>query len=295
MSEDVGIIGGGPAGITAAIQLSRMGHSPIIFEGGRLGGLLNNANLVENYPGFPEGITGREMVGIFKTQLARFNVQVMDDTVSKVIPEDDRITLRTKSGDHSFKCVVVATGTSPLRLRLPGERELLGSKLFYEVSDLEDTPVEGQDIFIVGGGDAAFDYALNLEGKGANITIAFRSLAPTCIGLLHSRAMDKSRIHIIPTTTVTCFEPQGNRIVNKVICKDEVMDIDSDITLVAIGRTPNTEILPDGALRSDGRIPGLHLAGDVRRGDFRQVGIAVGDGLLAAMTVDGFLRGGDQR
>jgi thioredoxin reductase (NADPH) len=126
------IIGAGPAGIAASIYLKRAGLEPIFIEKGEIGGLLINANLVENYPGFPEGIRGRDLVEVFKKQLSRLGIKVTKGQVSKVIPKDGHFYITVEGNEIESHSLIVASGTEPKALDIPAESDLLGRKLFYE-------------------------------------------------------------------------------------------------------------------------------------------------------------------
>jgi thioredoxin reductase (NADPH) len=183
--------------------------------------------------------------------------------------------------------VIIATGTIPKEIRIDGMDKYIGYRIFYEIKDV---PAPGKDnrFEIIGSGDAAFDYALNLSRNDCAVDILMRSGGPKCIPLLEDRARKKDNINLVPR-----IEPKSVREENgalKLECESDGlrMDVTADYVLVACGRAPNLEIM---GRWTNADIPGLFLAGDVARGDFRQAGIAVGDGILAAMSAAEFLRG----
>lgn len=274
MMYDVCIIGAGPAGISSAVYLKRAGFNIAVFEQNKIGGLLLNANLVENYPGFPKGITGKNLVKRFKQQLDAWKIVVRYSKVNKVSAQNRRFTLKTDNELFSSRTVIAATGTRPSKSGIAGEDTLIGSRVFYEITRMPRS-LKDKKVAIIGGGDAAFDYALNLSGQGAVVDLFFRSSGPRCIYLLSKRAEEDELISVHPKTQVIGFEGKKDGITVK--CSDT--ETNYDLALVAVGREPNNDFFPDTKV-------GIYYAGDVRRKVFRQVGIAVGDGLLAAMSVE---------
>ncbi|MEE9150997.1 MAG: NAD(P)/FAD-dependent oxidoreductase [Thermoplasmata archaeon] len=295
------IIGAGPAGIAAAIYLKRAGFEPMVFEKCDVGGLLKNANLVENYPGFPDGIGGKVLVQLFKEQLFRLGVEIKNIEVKNVSSESGYFTLATDEREMISRALIVATGTIPKSMEMEGQSHLFGKKLFYEIKDIP--PPSREDTFmVIGGGDTAFDYALNLSGDGARVDIIFRGEIPKCLSLLEERVRKSPNIHIHPKTVPLAVDEAGERITIKCISDEKEIKLTSDYALIAVGRSPNLELLPKESrktltIKENGgtNIPGLFLAGDVRRGLFRQTGIAVGDGILCAMSALNFLRGDDEK
>jgi thioredoxin reductase (NADPH) len=294
--SDIAVIGAGPAGIAASIYLKRAGFEPFVFEKRDIGGLLLNANLVENYPGFPEGISGKGLVRQFKEQLSRLEVEVNNTEVITLTIEDGLFKLKTDKGEHTSRAVIVATGTIPKSIDIQGEADLLGRKLFYEIKDI--TQYAKEDTFvIIGGGDAAFDYALNLSGDAARVDVIFRSERAKCLSLLEERAKKRGNIQIHPKTQPLALKEEGNKIKLKTAAEGKEHILTCDYMLIAAGREPNLSVIPYKMreclkIEDNGctNLQGLFIAGDVRRGHFRQTGIAVGDGILCAMSAERFLR-----
>ena len=153
----VAIIGGGPAGIACAVQLKRSGIDPVIFEQGRIGGLLNNAYLVENYPGFPKGISGQSLVDKFDRQLQCWNIPVLRELITMLYCDKHKYILKA-SKKYTAKVVVIASGTKP---KLPESNFAIHSdRVLYDVYPIRKK--RHKTIVIIGSGDAAFDYGLNL-------------------------------------------------------------------------------------------------------------------------------------
>lgn len=296
MLKDVVIVGAGPAGLTAALYLKRAGFNPLIFESKEIGGLLLNANLVENYPGFPQGIRGTELVRLFKSQLKKWSITVKKRAVKKIYPEKGRFRLAASEDEIFARSVIVATGTFPKKIKLKGLNQLLGRKVFYEIKELPSLK-KMRKVVIIGGGDAAFDYALNLSKQKCKVNIIFRSEKPKCLHLLEQRAKLTSNIGIFPKTLPVSLVEKDNKLVVDCKSNGKSVEFNTDYLLIACGREANLEILPSELRKAlkikengETNIPGLYLAGDVRRGNLRQTGIAVGDGLLAAMSLSSFLK-----
>jgi len=281
---DIVVIGTGPAGISASIQLKRSGIEPLLLEKDKAGGLLLNANLVENYPGFPDGTSGEMLAETFLKHLKNAGVALRKETVKKVFKEKNIFRIVTDKGEIFAKCLILATGTLPKKLGIPGETDIAGRRLFYEIKDL---PANTGTFVVIGGGDIAFDYALNLSKTAEKIDIIIRESASKCIPVLAEEAEKRENIKIHYRTIPISMKEEKN-VVLKCNADGGYKDFVSDYLLVAAGRTPNTGMLNDEL--KEHVAPGLFLAGDVKNKDFRQTGIAVGDGLLSAMKAVKFLR-----
>lgn len=298
--KDVSIIGAGPAGMAAAIYMKRAGFDFSVFEKGEVGGLLLNANLVENYPGFPGGISGYNLVCLMKEQLSVLNIPIIKREIKSLVPGEKCFQLRADVEVEDSKVVILATGTRPKPIDLSGLESLMDRKIFYEIKDIPD-PRREDTFVIIGGGDAAFDYALNLSRRAARIDILFRSVEPRCLPLLRERVALRDNIEVRPETSVLEVKEENEQLLFSCTSTDKPISFKSDSALIACGRTPNLDVLPGDMRRTlilndDGTtdIPGLFMAGDVRRGRFRQAGIAVGDGILCAMKTGQFLKGDEE-
>jgi thioredoxin reductase (NADPH) len=283
------VIGCGPAGIAAAVQLKRYGLDPLVFEKNLPGGLLKNANLVENYPGFPQGISGLELVRRMAAQLERVGVEVTNEEVTCLdCSAQAPFEIRTPGGVYLASHVVAATGTRPrpfLSFDLPPEVQ---ERVFYEVYPLlRET---GRQVVIIGAGDAAFDYALNLAGRGNQVTILNRTRQVGCLPLLWERASASDKIRYFDRTAITGValdRPGGPLLVH---CGEDgrAWDLMADSVLFAIGREPEMSCFSENLLSQRAALERaglLFFAGDVQNGLFRQTAIAAGDGLRAAMHI----------
>lgn len=277
------IIGGGPAGITCALQLKRYGLQPLLLEKRELGGLLWNANLVENYPGFPNGVRGEKLIALMKKQLQRLGVELKREEVWNVELEKDEFVVESKNVKRKTKYLVIASGTKskPLPENIsPNARD----RVFAEVWPIMETT--GKQIVIIGAGDAAFDYALNLSKKRNFVTILNRGETVKCLPLLFERAAREPRIAYRAGVAVRQINVDETAARLKVECEAEAFE--ADYVLFAIGRVPNLDFLSDEIrqrereLVESGR---LCFIGDVKNELYRQVAIAAGDGLRAAMQI----------
>ena len=284
--EDVTIIGAGPAGIAAAIQLKHYGIKPLLLEKNMLGGLVRNANLVENYPGFPVGISGLHLISLFKEQLNNFSIQPIKAGVTRVEFEDGLFLVETGTSAYYSKIIVIASGTKPVQLtgfEIPAS---LQGKMHYEVFPLlQESEVV---IAIVGAGDAAFDYALNLA-KRNQVIILNRGFTHRCLPLLWERAELDPNIRYFDNACIERIysNREGGMMVQyKVI--EGTSSFQVDYLVGAIGRVPYTDFMSDQiteqkeALQSAGL---LYFIGDVKNDIYRQTSIAVGDGIRAAMQI----------
>lgn len=277
--DEVIIIGAGSAGSTAAIQLKRYGLPFLLLEKERVGGLLWNANLVENYPGFPVGIRGPKLVQLIEKQMERLGVDVTIDSVMQLRYTNSGFYVKTLRTEYHPRFVVIASGTKPypLPIPIPGPAR---SKVFSDVYHLLSE--SDKEIVIIGAGDAAFDYALNLTKNRNSVTILNRGRDVKCLGLLWERAQAEPAIEYraeMPVCKVELDETEGRLRV-----QTEASEIlSADFLVFATGRVPQVSFLSDELLINN--LEGIYFAGDVKNGLYRQAAIAAGDGLRAAMEI----------
>jgi len=282
--SDVGVVGAGPAGLAAAIQLRRSGINPVVFEKGEPGGLLRNAGCVENYPGFPDGIPGETLVELVRLQAERHGVAILNAAATEMDFQAGDFRIDSGAGEWRFRRVIVASGTKPKRFdfEIPA---ILDDKVHYEIASL--LRESGKTMVIVGGGDAAYDYALTLA-ENNTVYILTRSDGVRCLPRLQARVDTHSRIVRVARVTVLGASPEADGMA--VRCRGAMGPVQfrADRLIGAIGRVPNLDFLAPGLipmipeLVKDGR---LYFVGDVQNGAFRQTAIAAGDGLAAAMDI----------
>jgi len=288
-SEDVIIIGGGPAGMISAIQLKRYGILARVFEAHRLGGLLWNANLVENYPGFPAGIPGPKLVRLFTRQFESLGLELTRQRAVSLDFEGDVFVVTTDAGQYASRTLVIATGTQPNTFPagfIPPDGL---AQVFYEVAPLLE--VREKQIAIIGAGDAAFDYAINLSRKN-EVMILNRTQEIKALPLLVQRCAKIQNIQYLQDVPVSSVSVESGRLVLNVIDQDNSC-FHVDLLIGAIGRKENLPSMTDRLIAEQSRLVGagrLQIVGDVQNGIYRQTAIAVGDGLKAAMRIYQFLK-----
>ncbi len=285
MTHQVAIIGAGPAGIACALQLKRHGITPLLLERDAVGGLLRNANLVENYPGFPRGIKGLQLVELFKAQLQTAGVEVIRECVHGITYGKNSWSIKADGRVVFSKVVVLACGTKPSGIADPVIPSAIADRVFYEVYPLIN--LQDKTVVIIGAGDAAFDYALNLAEKN-EVIILNRSKKVSALPLLYNRSRVHTRITYLAETQVEEITLRCGRISLSCSSGQEQRVIDADYLLIAVGREPCLDVfggeLTDKYQRliNEGK---LYLIGDVKNGMFRQTAISVGDGIKAAMAI----------
>jgi thioredoxin reductase len=284
---DVAIVGCGPAGLGAAIQLKRMGVDTLVFEASRVGGLLRNAHLVENYPGFPDGISGPGLVSLMREQLERHGPEVIFEEVCRLEPAPGGgVGFHIAAGSIEIRCriVLVASGT---RARMPEGLVIapgVKDRVYTEVYSIRN--IRDKHIVIVGSGDAAFDYALNLASAN-RVTVVNRSDRIKCLPLLRERSSRFDSIEYCELTTPVRVDGMGGkRVVVECMSPEGYRIIEADYVLLAAGREPRLDFVSEQVHAAMDSLRGrglLRLIGDVGRGNMRQTAIAVGDGVRAAM------------
>jgi len=284
MEPEIVIIGAGPAGLAAAIQLQRYGLAPVVIERDRVGGLLHSANLVENYPGFPTGISGPALAARFDKHVSATGIVVVDDEVVSLAREENAVAIATAAGRQYRGLAIIASGTEPIPHPTISVPRSVADRVGYDVTRLAN--VTDGHIAIIGGSDAAFDYALNLARRN-RVTILHRAPKPTALSLLHTRAQAEPSLSIQPLTEVRAVAELANGTLQLSLTgpPDEAT-LACDYLLIAIGRRPCLGFMPEGAHGTNkGQASPIYYAGDVVNGHARQTAIAVGDGLRAAMHI----------
>lgn len=285
------IIGAGPAGLTTALQLKRFGIPTLLFECNHIGGLLQNANLVENYPGFPQGVTGPKLVRLLKKQIEHIGVEILPEKVSNIDYDSERFVVTTDQDEYYAEIAVIASGTKARQFADGFIPENAKSRVFYEVRDLLE--IADKEIIIIGAGDAAFDYALNLAQKN-RVKILNRGTQVKSLGLLQKRVKENENITYLEDAQVKRITISGNeRLTVKVAHRDNLEIMDADFLVGALGRVPNLDFLGEGIQQIESELVErgiLHFVGDVHNGIYRQTAIAAGDGLRAAIQIDQLLK-----
>ena len=284
------IIGAGPAGLTAAMQLSRQGHQPLVLERSRVGGLLWNANLVENYPGFCQGISGPELVSLFQEQAKYLGVSIAFEEARLTEFDGDLFRIETDKRKLAARVLVAATGTKPKKLPEGLVGPGLEERVFSEVYPL--LSCSGKKVIIIGGGDAAFDYALNLAGSN-QVVILNRGEEIKALRLLIDRALAHPDITYQAHAELKSLAlDKDGKLQLEVSLGGNLGGMEGDYLIAAIGRDPDTDFSVPSIMKEIDQLKKnrrLYLIGDLKNGLFRQTAIAVGDGIRAAMEIDQYL------
>lgn len=303
------IIGSGPAGYTAAIYAARANLEPVLFEGffsGPAGGQLMSTTDVENFPGFPEGITGPELMENCRKQALRFNTQILTEDVDKVDFSSQPFMVFGKQNVFEAETVIIATGATAKRLDIPGTRE--GE--FWQkgvtacaVCDGAMPIFRNKDLFVIGGGDSAVEEATFLTKFGKKVFIVHRRDELRASKIMQKRAFDNPKVEILWDSGIVAVE--GDSTVRSVIVKNYKSEKETSYeaggVFFAIGHIPNTgfldgqvELLSNGYIKvhpgtCKTSVPGVFAAGDVQDFTYRQAITAAGSGCMAALEAEHWL------
>jgi len=298
---DVIVIGSGPAGLTAALYAARAHLDVLVLTGSEIGGQVALTSEVENYPGFPEGIQGPELVQRMQEQAERFGARVELDTITAVDFQRHPFVLTGYNGNYLARAVIVATGASPRKLQVPGEAELTGRGVSY-CATCDGWFFQDKEVVVVGGGDSAMEEGLFLTKFARKVTVVHRRDQLRASKILQKRAFANPKMDFIWDTVVTEIlgeeKVEAVRLKNVKMGEERVMPIDG--VFVFIGHIPNTSIF-QGQLEVDERgylvvdrrmhtsVPGVFAAGEVADPIFRQVITSAGMGAAAAMEAEKWL------
>ena len=304
MSHKVAIIGSGPAGWTAAIYAARANLSPILFEGPEPGGQLMTTTEVENFPGFPEGILGPDMMQKFREQAKRFGTEIVSERVEKVDFSSRPFKFTAKGKEYEAETIIISTGATARRIGLESEKALYG-KGVSACATCDGFFFKGKKVIVVGGGDSAMEEANFLTKFATEVTIVHRRGEFRASKIMQERALNNPKIKVIWNAEVAeilgvdAGHVTGVRIKDTVTSEEREMEIDG--VFAAIGHVPNTELF-QGMIDMDEKgyiktvpgssltnIPGVFAAGDVQDAKYRQAITAAGTGCMAALDAEKFL------
>lgn len=301
-SVSVLIIGSGPAGLTAALYAARADLEPVVLTGLELGGQVSLTYAVENYPGFPEGIGGMEMVDLFQKQAERFGARMEFDLAAEVDLSERPFKVKTQNGKHYLaETLIISTGASAVHLNVPGENELTGRGVSY-CATCDGWFFKEKEVIVVGGGDSAVEEGLFLTRYANNVTIVHRRDELRAGAILAERAKTNPKISFAWNTVVE--EISGNGAVQSVKLRDtqtgEERDQEIDGVFIFIGHSPNTSLFKDQLEMDENNylvvdhlmqtnVPGVFAAGEVADPHFRQVITSAGMGAAAAIQANHFL------
>ena len=299
---DVVIIGGGPAGLTAGLYASRARLNSLLIERGLVGGQIANAERVENYPGFPEGISGYELGELMHQQATKYGLKtVIAEATGIELQEGGKKAVKTTEGDFTTRAVIIAGGSKQQELGVPGEKEFTGKGVSY-CATCDAAFFREQPVAVVGGGNAAITEALHLAKFASRVTVIHRRRQLRATGILQERAFDEPKIEFLWDTTVDRIE--GENLVKRLWLNQVPTGEKSTMKIagifISIGFKPDTAYLK-GILTLDAvghiitsekmetEIPGILAAGDIRCNSARQAVTAAGDGATAAINAERFL------
>jgi thioredoxin reductase (NADPH) len=296
------IIGGGPAGLTAGIYLMRAGIRSLLLEKQLLGGAPMNTEHIENYPGFPDGISGKELMGRMAEQAKKVGLEIDEfSRVTGIVVKEGMFHVSTEDKTHKSMGLIIATGTEPVKLGIPGEDALVGRGISY-CATCDGMFFRGLEVAVVGGGDTALSEALSLAIIVKTVYLIHRRDRFRAQQILQDRARKNEKIEFLLNKIP--LRVNGNDQVESISLRDTVTSVESDLPVsgvfLYVGSKPDTAFLEGLAERDNGgfvitddelatRTPGLFVAGDVRRKSLRQVSTAVGDGALAAVNLERFI------
>ncbi len=299
---DIAIIGGGGAGLTAAVYAARSRRSTIVFEGNVTGGQIATTDVVENYPGFPGGINGFDLAQNILKQAEKFGARIEYTCVEKLDHESDgTFVLATDSASYGARAVIATAGADYNRLGVPGEEQFIGRGVSY-CATCDAAFFVNQDVIVVGGGDAALDEALFTTRYAKTVTIVHRRDTLRASAILQERARANDKIRFVWDTVVERIE--GKDAVEKVVLKNvktgESSETAASAVFIFIGQAPNSHLLKGlVALDAGGHaivdlematnLPGMFVAGDLRTKAARQMVSAAGDGATAAIAAEHYL------
>lgn len=295
MDYDVLIIGAGPAGLSAGLYASRAGLRTLLIERGTAGGQVTTTAEIENYPGSIENPEGMAMADRMRQQAENFGAQmVMDDIRSLKLSGEWKIA-EGENGSYRGRALIFATGANPKKLEIDGEEAFTGRGVGY-CATCDGAFYAGLPVFVVGGGDSAYDEALFLSKLCSQVTILYRGDKPRAARALQDRVAAAKNIEVVLNTNVV--EISGAETMNRIVIENSKTHVRQEITgdfglFIFAGYHPNTELLAE-QLELDGgyvvagedtktSIPGVYVAGDVRKKPVRQVVTAVADGAVAAI------------
>ena len=298
---EVIIIGGGPAGLTAGLYACRAGLKSLLIERGIFGGQIVNAKQVDNYPGFPDGISGFELASLMQEQATKYGLETVNTEVTSLkLGAPNKVV--TSADSYQSETVIISAGSENRKLGVPGEAELLGQGVSY-CATCDGFLFRDVDVAVVGGGDTAVTDAIELSEHASKVYLIHRRDQLRASKILQKKALSLSKLQPLWNSIVQ--EVIGDTRVNALQLRNvksgEISKLEVGGVFVAIGIVPNSQVFADvveldeaGLIKTDELMatsrPGIFAAGDIRRNSPRQVAGAVGDGAMAALSVYRYLK-----
>jgi len=290
---DLVILGAGPAGLTAAIYGGRAGLKVLVVEQMLAGGEIANTAWLDNYPGFPDGISGVEFSRLLEKQALRFGAEIVSASVEKVEARGETKRVFTSSKEYTGRTLIIATGTVPRELGVPGEDKLRGRGISF-CATCDGPFFRDKKVAVVGGGDSAVEEALYLTRFASHVYIIHRRERFRVAPILQEKAVEHPRVEVYWNSIVKEFA--GEQKVEKLLLENvkdaNTIELDVDGVFLYVGRIPKSEFI-QGIEKDEGgfivtneemktALPGVYAAGDIRRKYLRQVVTAAADGAIAA-------------
>jgi thioredoxin reductase (NADPH) len=306
--ENVVIVGSGPAGYTAALYTSRADLEPLVVEGFAWGGLLQQTTDVENYPGYPDGVLGPQMMEEFRKQAERFGTRfITDDATRLELSKEPGGTHTVHVGGQEIKtrAVVLAMGAEPKKLGVPGEEELAARGVSY-CATCDAAFFRGAETIVVGGGDTAMEDATFLAKFAGKVSVVHRRADFRASAIMLQRARDMDNIELLTPYVVKRFEAGDDGALSRAVLENTEDGSERELPVtgafIAIGHRPNSQLVEDaldlddeGYVLVEGRttrtkLPGVFAAGDLTDRVYRQAVTAAGTGCMAALDAEAYLR-----
>ena len=298
---EVVIIGGGPAGLTAGLYTSRAKLNSLLIEKGVVGGQIVDAEQVENYPGFPEGISGLELGQLIHRQATKYGLKTIIAEVTGVEPQQKQIVVKTTEGNFIAKAVIIASGSERRKLGIPGEEEFTGKGVSY-CATCDAAFFKGLPVAVVGGGNAAITEALHLTRFASRVTVIHRRNQLRANGIMREKALSEPKIEFLWDTVAEEIEGENSvtRLKLRQVKTGEKSTLDIAGVFISVGLKPSTDYLRGVVSLDNGgyvitndkmetEIPGIFAAGDIRRNSARQAITGAGDGATAAFYAEKFI------
>ncbi len=298
---DIVIIGGGPAGLTAGLYTTRAKQSVLLIDQGMVGGMITKASQVDNYPGFPDGISGFKLGELMERQAVKFGLKIIAAEVTAIELKQGEKVIKTTEGNFTARAVIIASGSKRQKLGVPGEKEFTGRGVSYCATC--DAPFfSDKAVAVIGGGDAAIDEAMHLAKVASRVTVLHRRDQLRATIVLQEKAFAEPKIEFRWNSVVEAIE--GNDFVERLRLRNvksgEKSVLEVAGVFVSVGVKPDTDylkgVLPLDATnhivtneKMETEIAGIFAAGDIRAGSIRQAITAAGDGATAAIYAGKFI------
>ncbi len=299
--QDVIVIGGGPAGLTAALYAARASAAPLVLIGEAVGGQAATTHEIENYPGFPQGVGGSALAQQMQSQAEKFGARFLFETVTDVDFDVYPFIVRTRTVEYTARAVIITTGSSPRKLGVPGEAAFAGHGVSY-CATCDGYFFKDKRVVVVGGGNSALDESMFLSRLVSQITIVHRRDQLRADPVLQERAFADPKIEFVWDSVVEEIlgDGEANAVRVRNVRTGEVSTLDTEGVFIYIGHIPNTQLFEGkleldelGYIVTDRRqhtsVPGVYAAGDVQDPIFRQIVTAAGTGSAAAIEAIRFL------